>query len=402
MPGIQFTQAPLLDPTAKTALSIGGQIDAIGADRTPTGRYVSEALRSLKNWAHFIEAQLTNEMDNRFPEILVLGEGGQLIGWIGARDGYNGGYFSQLYVGGSDPSNAPFFTDVNGNLTIGQNGSVTIRDASATRVGFLGVETEATKAVISISNATPPVVNVVAHGYVTGDSVTIAGDSVAAYNANWPINVIDANNFSLTGGVASGVGAGGTAARYYAGAWLKTEAVGGTGFADAKFRVFGDGSLRIGAPAGGRIEVDAAGNVTITGAAITATAGANSIALDPATASLVLTGSVAQTNIFQGLVEVTKVGGVNPYLGISSNGTVAQLINRNAGGVVVNTINSGTGFDTTIGYKVNGATIANGAGNLSSANGTFGTITIPKLTPGGVNGSISVSAGIVTAFTNPT
>ena len=355
MAGIQFTQAPPLDPTAKTGLGIGLQINALDASRTLDGKWTAEALRSLQGWAHSIEAQLTIEQDNRFPEILVLGDDGRLIGWIGARGGYNGGYFSQLYVGGDDPSSAPFFTDVNGNLTIGQNGSVTIRDASAGRVGFIGVETEATKAIISISNATPPVANVTAHGYATGDSVAIAGNSVTAYNANWPITVINANSFSLVGGTASGSGIGGTAARYYAGTWEQAIAGGGTGFADAPFRVFADGSVRVGSPTGGRLVVDAAGNASIVNAGIDLVSGANSITLDPTTLTLTVKGAVGQATLFQGLFELTRIDGINPLQKVAMDNK--QILIYNPLGVNTVFISSTLGIDSVNGYKVNGTQV---------------------------------------------
>jgi hypothetical protein len=41
-----------------------------------------------------------------------------MVGWIGAQGGYYGGWFKQLYVGGSDPSTAKLVADGAGNLSI--------------------------------------------------------------------------------------------------------------------------------------------------------------------------------------------------------------------------------------------------------------------------------------------
>lgn len=47
---------------------------------------------------------------------------GNLIGWIGQNGVYYGGWFKQLWVGGNDPSSAPFFVDGTGNVRIDNTG----------------------------------------------------------------------------------------------------------------------------------------------------------------------------------------------------------------------------------------------------------------------------------------
>ena len=70
-------------------------------------------------------------------------------------------------------------------------------------------------AVTSISNATPPVVTSGgSHGYATGDTVLIEGNSVAAYNKLWQVTVLTAGTYSLNGGTASGAGTGGQSLDY--------------------------------------------------------------------------------------------------------------------------------------------------------------------------------------------
>lgn len=62
-------------------------------------------------------------------------------------------------------------------------------------------------AIVSSTNATPIVVTVTGHGYVTGDKVTIRGHLVNTQaNGNWNITFIDANSFSLNGTTGNGVG----------------------------------------------------------------------------------------------------------------------------------------------------------------------------------------------------
>jgi hypothetical protein len=61
-------------------------------------------------------------------------------------------------------------------------------------------------AIVGSTNATPSVVNVTAHGFVTGDVVTIRGHLVnTAINGTWQITVTDANHFSVP---VAGIGVG--------------------------------------------------------------------------------------------------------------------------------------------------------------------------------------------------
>ena len=50
-----------------------------------------------------------------------------------------------------------------------------------------------------------------AHGFTSGNSVTIAGDTVAAYNATWTVTVTSATAFTIPAGGNPGNGTGGTA-----------------------------------------------------------------------------------------------------------------------------------------------------------------------------------------------
>lgn len=63
------------------------------------------------------------------------------------------------------------------------------------------------QAIAGSTNANPSVVNVTAHGYTTGDVVTIRGHTVnTTINGTWTITVVDANHFSVP---VAGVGVGG-------------------------------------------------------------------------------------------------------------------------------------------------------------------------------------------------
>jgi hypothetical protein len=63
------------------------------------------------------------------------------------------------------------------------------------------------KAIVSSTNAGPIEVTVTAHGYSTGDKVTIVSHAVnTAANGTWKITVTGANTFTLDGSTGNGVG----------------------------------------------------------------------------------------------------------------------------------------------------------------------------------------------------
>lgn len=65
------------------------------------------------------------------------------------------------------------------------------------------------QAIVSSTNAGPIEVTVTAHGYATGDKVTIVSHAVnTAANGSWKITVTGVNTFTLDGSVGNGVGAG--------------------------------------------------------------------------------------------------------------------------------------------------------------------------------------------------
>jgi hypothetical protein len=70
----------------------------------------------------------------------VFDASNNLIGWCGTNGGYYGGWFKQLWVGGTDPSTAPFYVDSGGNVVIDNTGLsvratfTLVRNSSITKV----------------------------------------------------------------------------------------------------------------------------------------------------------------------------------------------------------------------------------------------------------------------------
>jgi hypothetical protein len=125
-------------------------------------------------------------------------------------------------------------------MYIGKFGSITLLDSQGQAKGFIGVETEPFKVVSAIANNGSGLIRltVTGHGWDQGDNILVfllGGNA----NGDWMINVVDANHVDLrdstfTGGYTTP----GQAYRYYGPFWGQAIAGGGTGYADAAFRVF--------------------------------------------------------------------------------------------------------------------------------------------------------------------
>jgi hypothetical protein len=183
---------------------------------------------------------------------------------------YAGGWRRTLAIGGEGFDSAPFFANSRGQMYIGKFGSITLLDSQGQAKGFIGVETEPFKVVGAIANNGSGLIRltVTGHGWDQGDNILVfllGGNA----NGDWMINVVDANHVDLrdstfTGGYTTP----GQAYRYYGPFWGQAIAGGGSGYADAAFRVFSDGSLRLGTPSGARLEFDVeTGTITIINAA---------------------------------------------------------------------------------------------------------------------------------------
>lgn len=79
------------------------------------------------------------------------------------------------------------------------------RPADTTAYAASDAVSNASVTITGATNAAPIVITATAHGYSTGDMVTISGIvGNTAANANWVIVRIDANTFSLTGSTGNG------------------------------------------------------------------------------------------------------------------------------------------------------------------------------------------------------
>jgi hypothetical protein len=345
-------------------------------------------------------------------QYICLDPAGNMTAWIGdiviGQNAYVGGGFSNVWIGpNADPTTAPFFS--NGTqVIIGKNGYVSVQNAAGVEKGFIGYRSGGTpRAITSISNTTPPVVTMgAATPYFTGDTVNIAGNSVSAYNGDQIITVIDSTHFSLNGKVASGVGAGGTSTRFFAGIWAQTAAFSGTGFSDATIKAQADGTVIIGNSTT-NITVSPSGAVTITGVGLTLVNGTKSIVLDPTVPDIVLhdsaTAYTMTLNTTTGIVTTNGSKTITwnssaPNITLADASVPATLVLDPTNGStftahgVTTAISNAAGFGPS-GTLIGGVTVTDGAGSqFAIVPGGFQLagnptgVTQPGLFPGGASG----------------
>lgn len=238
-----------------------------------------EGSTSLNHLGYWIVAGITSTTVTLTNPPIGTGTGGT------ATFQYAGGWRRTFAIGGDGFDTAPFFCDSLGQANIGKNGSINLLDANGIAKGFLGVVTEVEKNVTGAVNNGSGLVRltVVAHGCSTGDDVyshSIGG--VTGANGDFAVTVVDADNIDLQGSTFSGAyTSGGKIYRYRGPFWGQAIAAGATGYDDATFRTFRNGSMRLGDPAGPRMEYDAdLGEMGLTDASLSIVDGDVEITID--------------------------------------------------------------------------------------------------------------------------
>lgn len=228
-------------------------------------------------------------------------------------------WFKVIGIGGTGYENAPFLVD--------RSGVVSLRTPDLVSVGWLGSKFDAAKSVTGAADNGAGLIRltVAAHGYVSGNTLKVR-DVGGVPNATgyWVITWISATQFDLVDSTFAGTfTTGGTAQRYYGGAWFQTLFVGGTSAADAK------------------LTADAAGNLTITNALISLTSGTKSIVLDPSDASITVADTLvdAQGVFAAGSITFNKISASVPSITIGYEPSTPGLL-----GVTMQNISGTTTF----------------------------------------------------------
>lgn len=248
---INTSQPPIIANTKLVGANVNSQIQGLRQQSGQLAGYTADAFTQLQQSINQIYS-LLKAPGQPLQSFSVTDSNGALIAWAGSQVvnniSYEGIWAKMLYVGGDSAADAPFFTDGNGNVVIGNNGSVQIDNPLGVQEGFIGVNPDASINVMAVTNngGLYEIQTATANTYITGDAVVTNLPGMPTGTGAFAITVIDPTHFTLNGSTFAGSYAGsGTVYRYYGGIWTQTAAFGGTGFADAPFRVFADGKLAI-------------------------------------------------------------------------------------------------------------------------------------------------------------
>lgn len=269
VPIISFPQSAFPFKTATTARSAAA---GLRASRDATVLAIADTLDTLTTSVNVIEGLIRS--------CVVVDEA----------------WFKVIGIGGSGYANAPLIVD--------NNGVISLRTPDLVSVGWLGSKFDAAKTVTgAVDNGAGLIrLTVASHGYITGNTIKVR-DVGGVPNATgyWTITYINANQFDLIASTWGGLyTSGGTAQRYYGGAWFQTFFAGGTSADTAK------------------LSIDALGNVSIVDALITLTSGTKSIVLDPTDASITVKDTAVLVDskvvITAGAITISPNSVANPYI----------------------------------------------------------------------------------------
>lgn len=216
---VQTSSSPLVDPTARRAVSIRDFANRLRS-QNPT---IGSALDAIQANVDAVYSALTSTPPG-LEDIQVVDASGKLIVHIGS---------------------------FNVNTTQVAEGLASY-DPGNNFIGFMGVSTEAPLSATATDGGTPDTITIAGHPFVDGDTVLCSGfQGDTAPNGYRIVEDVTTNTFTLTdllrnpiNGSGSYSG-GGTVTRYYAGTWQQSAAFGGSWFTDAPVRIFADGRVTI-------------------------------------------------------------------------------------------------------------------------------------------------------------
>lgn len=251
---------------------------------------IAQTLDQIQDAFSGLMSQLTRVASGRFDELIVTSSGtGEVVGWVGSHDQYQGGWFRNLYIGGTDPTTSPLVAD--------ENGRVTLTLGSGTDQGFLAV-LDGTGTQVLWAGKTGSNYGLWAKNVWIGGS----GPSTAVFWSDGTQTVIGKNGyiaFQNASGVENGwIGARTISAVPYAGGWVKEWRIGGTSAPTAQ------------------LVADSSGNVTITNGSFSITSGTTTINIDATNKVKVSDSLTVVTAIHDSLgFTVSSALGLSGYLG---------------------------------------------------------------------------------------
>jgi hypothetical protein len=272
---LRTTSQPIL-PRRKGGVSLADLLQQLRRREPLT----AEALEILAS-GHNAVVNTLRQPPPSLEDVTVTDPTGAPIARIGSwvEDGVlrSGFWTREFYQAGEGPDTAVLYSDENGNLIIGKNGSATVLDPFGGTAAWIGAQWDTLDVTGAANNGTGLIrLTVALHGLITGDEVLV-GDVGGVPNATgvWTVTVIDPNTIDLQ---ESGFGGA-----YTGGGWV-SRVLHVTGAADN-----GSGLIRLtiaghGYESGDTVNVHSVGGVAnATGQWIVTVVDANHIDLEGST-----------------------------------------------------------------------------------------------------------------------
>jgi hypothetical protein len=272
---LRTTSQPIL-PQRKGGVSLADLLQQLRRREPLT----AEAVEIVAN-AHNSVVNTLRQAPPSIEDFIVTDPTGAPIARIGSwvEDGVlrSGFWTREFYQAGEGPDTAVLYSDENGNLIIGKNGSATVLDPFGGTAAWIGAQWDTLDVTGAANNGAGLIrLTVALHGLITGDEVLV-GDVGGVPNATgvWTVTVIDPNTIDLQ---ESGFGGA-----YTGGGWV-SRVLHVTGAADN-----GSGLIRLtiaghGYESGDTVNVHSVGGVAnATGQWIVTVVDANHIDLEGST-----------------------------------------------------------------------------------------------------------------------
>jgi hypothetical protein len=209
---LRTTSSPILPPR-KSGVSISDLLERLRRKDPLT----AEVITGLAGEVNYIGRAL-REAPPSLTDVVVTDPNGKPITRIGSwvdngvlRSGF---WASEFYQGGEDADTAVIYSDENGQLVIGKNGSAAVLDPFGASAAWLGTQWDTLPVTGAADNGSGLIrLTVAAHGLITGDEVLVdAVGGVPNATGIWLVTVIDPNTIDLQG---SGFGGA-----YTSGGWV--------------------------------------------------------------------------------------------------------------------------------------------------------------------------------------
>lgn len=206
---LHVTAKPLIDAATPNTGGVRDLMARVESLRTPGSREISQAFYRIQNSIDSLTVAL--KQSTEVTDIQVTDdETGELIAWFGSKV-VNGvrytNFLKEVWIGGpSDPTEALIYTDDEGHVFIGRNGSVSVLDPFGDFAAWLGTQYDTLPVTGATDSGSGLIrLEVIGHTLATGDVVPVMDvGGVPNSTGTWTVTKIDADHIDLQGSAFDG------------------------------------------------------------------------------------------------------------------------------------------------------------------------------------------------------